>query len=123
MGSTATLCRGYPLGHTDPSPAFALHRDGWTALHWAARHGHLPSVNALIHAGAPVNIQDNGYYRWALLCGGSARGRIGGGSARASAAVTRRRTPLRCAAVYGHTDATAALLGVGADASIQDISG
>jgi len=44
--------RGYPLGHTDPSPAFALLRDGMTALHWAARHGHQRSVRALIHAGA-----------------------------------------------------------------------
>jgi ankyrin repeat protein len=120
----ATLCRGYPLGHTDPSLAFALHR--WhrrTALHLAAEHGHLRAVNALIHAGAPLDIQDNGT-RWALLCGGSAQGRIGGGSARASAAahaaVARRWTPLLWAAIDGHADAMAALLGAGADASIED---
>jgi ankyrin repeat protein len=60
----------------------------------------------------------------ALLCGGSARGRIGGGSARASAAahaaVARRWTPLLWAAIDGHADAMAALLGAGADASIED---
>jgi hypothetical protein len=67
----AALCRGYPLGHTDPSPAFALHREGWTALHFAAIHGHLPAVNALIHAGAPLEIQTNGL-GWALLCNRSA---------------------------------------------------
>ena len=52
---------------------------------------------------------------------------VGGGSARASAAanaaVARRWTPLHIAAHYGHADATAALLGAGADASIQDGSG
>jgi ankyrin repeat protein len=89
----------------------------------AAEHGHLRAVNALIHAGAPLDIQDNGT-RWALLCGGSAQGRIGGGSARASAAahaaVARRWTPLLWAAIDGHADAMAALLGAGADASIED---
>jgi ankyrin repeat protein len=62
-----------------------------------------------------------------LSCGGSARGRIGGGSARASAAanaaVARRRTPLHCAAIYRHADVMAALLGAGADASIKDSDG
>jgi ankyrin repeat protein len=28
-----------------------------TALHWAARHGHLSSVHALINAGASLDIQ------------------------------------------------------------------
>jgi hypothetical protein len=55
---------------------------------------------------------------------GRRRGRIGGGSARASAAadaaVARRSTPLHYAARYGHADAMAALLGAGADASIED---
>ena len=52
---------------------------------------------------------------------------IGGGSARASAAanaaVARRLTPLHMAAGNGHADAMAALLGAGADASIQDCHG
>jgi hypothetical protein len=69
----ATLGRGYPLGHT--SPAFALHRWGSTALHYAARYGHLRAVRALISAGAPLHIESNDRYaRWALLCGGSAAG-------------------------------------------------
>jgi ankyrin repeat protein len=49
---------------------------------------------------------------------------VGGGSARASAAanaaVARRKTPLHWAAHYGRADLMAALLGAGADASIQD---
>ena len=44
-------------------------------------------------------------------------------SAAANAAVARRSTPLHWAAVYGHADAMAALLGAGADASIQDFFG
>ena len=72
--------RGCPLGHTDPSPAFASHRYSKSALHVAAEHGHLPAVRALIHAGAPLDIQTSGRFfgifggRWALLCGGSAAG-------------------------------------------------
>ncbi len=97
-------------------------------LHHAAFYGHLPAVNALIHAGAPLDIEHYDYPRWALLCGGSARGRIGGGWARASAAANAAvdrsgRTPLHYAAINGHADAIAALLGAGADASIQDSRG
>jgi hypothetical protein len=57
----------------------------------------------------------------------TARGRIGGGSARASAAanaaVARRSTPVHLAAQHGEAAATAALLGAGADASIEDYRG
>jgi hypothetical protein len=67
----ATLCRGYPLGHTDPSPAFALHRYRRTALHWAVLFGHLPTARALIHAGAPLGICDNGRL---ALCAAGRRG-------------------------------------------------
>ncbi len=65
-----------------------------------------------------------------LLCGGSARGGIGGGSAWASAAagaaVARRYTPLHYAVYFGRADeiaVMAALLGAGADASIKDSGG
>ncbi len=45
------------------------------------------------------------------------------GSERASAAGARRTTPLHLAAWNGNADATAALLGAGADASIKESSG
>ncbi len=124
------------------SPAVALHRYGCTALHWAARYGHLPAVRALIHAGASLHIQTNGSGfagRWDSRLGGSARtaSPAGGipawavgsarpnrrGSERASAAGARRTTPLHCAAYSGDAGATAALLGAGADASIEESSG
>ena len=45
-----------------------MHREGWTALHYAVSHGHLPSFDALINAGASLNIQTNEYFggRWAF---------------------------------------------------------
>ncbi len=49
---------GYPLGPPTP-PQPCVHRYGNTALHWAAEHGHLPSVDALIKAGAKLNIKNN----------------------------------------------------------------
>jgi hypothetical protein len=60
--------RGYPLVHTDPSPASALHRTGWTALHYAVYLRHLPAVRALINAGAPLDIQSNN--GWAFRAAG-----------------------------------------------------
>jgi hypothetical protein len=113
--------RGYPLGHTDPSPAFALHRYGCTALHWAAEHGHLPSVCAFINAGAPLDIQD--CIGWAFLRRFGAAESVRSGWASAAATAARRATPLHCAAEYGHADVMAALLGAGADASIKNSNG
>ncbi len=107
-------CRVYPLGHTDPSPAFALHRRGRTALHYAVEHGHLAAVNALIHAGAELDARAADRYAWWALC---AAGRRAAESVRASAAAARRSTPLHRA---GRADVMAALLGAGADASLKD---
>jgi hypothetical protein len=120
-------CVGLTLwATTAPPPPFALHRwGGMTALHWAAFLGHLPAVRALVHAGAPLDIQTNDG-RWAFCAVGSARGRIGGGSARAAASAAfacRKYTPLHMAAYNGHAGAMAALLGAGANASIKDIYG
>jgi hypothetical protein len=51
---------GVPSGPHRPLPRLRLHRDagGMTALHWAARCGHVPTVCALIRAGAALDIQD-----------------------------------------------------------------
>ena len=110
---------GYPLGHPTP-PQPCVNREGRTALHWAVSHGHLPSVHALIDAGASLDIQN--IYRWAL--GRSARpiAAVGVGQCR-RCLVARRSTPLHLAADYGHAAATAALLGAGADASIENCGG
>lgn len=32
-------------------------KDGWTALHDAAAHGHVECAQALIEAGADINLQ------------------------------------------------------------------
>jgi ankyrin repeat protein len=34
-------------------------QDGWYALYWAARQGHTEIVEALLAAGAAVNVQAN----------------------------------------------------------------
>ncbi len=99
-----------------------------TALHHAVDHGHLATVRALIHAGAALDILANDYdFRWAFCGAGrrgaeSVRGRRGPVPP-AGAAVARSYTPLHLAADNGHADAMAALLGAGADASIQDSIG
>jgi hypothetical protein len=59
-------------------------------------------------------------YRQDLLGGRRAVVRLGWASAAARAAVARRSTPLHWAAYNGNADATAALLGSGADGSIKD---
>jgi hypothetical protein len=118
------------LWATPTSPSPCLHRDGRTALHFAASSGHLATVRALINAGASLHIQTNEYMgftdydsmsgRWAF-CGGR-RGRLvrsGWASAVAAAAAARRFTPLHMAAMTEHADVTAALLGAGADACIK----
>ncbi len=62
---------GYPLGRATPRQPW-LRRGRWTALIWAARRGHLPSINALINSGAELNIQDKS--RWVSCAAGGAGG-------------------------------------------------
>ncbi len=72
-----------PWATPTPPPPFALHRCDITPLHIAAQHGHLRAVNALIHAGAPLDIQD--YRRWAIVRrvgAGPNRRRVGAGQCR-----------------------------------------
>jgi uncharacterized protein len=64
---------------------------GWTALHWAAFHGKLDIVKALINAGADVNAKDNDGW-----------------------------TALHLAAKYGDLDVVKALINAGADLNVQD---
>jgi ankyrin repeat protein len=85
-----------------------------TVLHWASAHGHLPSVDALIKAGASLNIQTNDG-RWAF-CGGAA----GGPVPTPVSPFARRNTPLHTAAHYDHADVAAALINAGADMNIQN---
>ena len=133
---TGYAVSGLPPGPHRPLPAqqgevqaaFALHRKGKTALHYAAEHGHLPAVNALIHAGAPLDVQDyDRFVRWAFCAAGrrgaeSVAGRRGP-MPPSGAAVARRWTPLHYAAKYGHANAMAALLGAGAAASVENWQG
>ncbi len=108
----------WTLWATRPSPA--LPAQGWVdgaALGGAAR----PSVvRPCAHqrrrvAGHPDRLQAGPFglsaRRW---CG------LGWASAAAGAAVASRSTPLHWAAYNGNADATAALLGSGADTSIKD---
>ena len=62
------------------SPPFPIHflslqdRDGYVALHWACRNGHLECAKALLGAGADINRQaKNG---WTPLMDAARNGRI-----------------------------------------------
>ena len=68
---------------------------GVTPLHAAARHGHAACVDALLAAGAPVDL----------------------------AATDRRFTALHLAAMYGHDDCVAILLAAGASRDERDADG
>ncbi len=87
-----------------------------TVLHWASAHGHLPTVLALILAGASLNIQTN--ERWAFCVGAA-----GAASGDSGATVACRNTPLHLAAANVHADVAAALINAGADVKIKNVNG
>ena len=43
-----------------PSPVRAYHvsQDGWTALHYASREGHMEIARLLVNRGADINMKD-----------------------------------------------------------------
>jgi len=66
---------------------------GLTALHWAARHGHVEAARLLIEKGANVNAREK---------------------------AVSRSTPLHAAAVYGHLGIAKLLLAKGAEVDSMD---
>lgn len=79
-------------------PALAWKKDftsGFTALHWAAKHGKSEMVTMLVNAGAEINSRDHGGY-----------------------------TPLHIAALHGHQQIMNLLISnYGAKESVRDYSG
>ena len=96
-------------------------RNGFTALHFAAREGDLESTRLLLAAGVDVNIRSQ------PEPSGTRRGRgegPGGGGAAAAAAyqatVSAGSTPLLVATVRGHVPLALFLLERGADPNVGD---
>ncbi len=88
-----------------------------TPLHSAARYGHADVAAALINAGADMTIKN-------IHGCAFAAGAAGPASAAASAAISRRNTPLHRAAYYVNAAATAAtLINAGADVTIKNAKG
>ena len=94
-----------------PHPGPAVHRYGWTALHWAADYGNRRMIGSLVDADADVNAQDD------FGCAVSAAAI--GGVRRPSRRRRRpcRMTPLHCG--KGHSASVAELLLRGADGAVQ----
>ncbi|XP_046983932.1 GA-binding protein subunit beta-2-like, partial [Schistocerca americana] len=100
----------------------------WTALHWAARGGHVVAVSCLVGAGAEVDartsLEQSTPLHWAARCGHAGVVRLlVGASADLNARDWWGQTPLHWAAEEGHAGAAAELLLAGADRGARDRGG
>jgi ankyrin repeat protein len=87
-------------------------KDGFTAIHFAARVGDLESIQVLLAAGVPVNILTAGGESAGAAVGGGGGGRGGGGS-------TGGYTPLLIATLRAQVDVALYLLEHGADPNVD----
>ncbi|XP_047101016.1 poly [ADP-ribose] polymerase tankyrase-1-like [Schistocerca piceifrons] len=99
-----------------------------TALHVAARGGHVAAASCLVGAGAEVDARDS-CEQWTPLHWAAYNGHAGvvrllvGASADPNTRALWGRTPLHWAALWGHSEAAAELLLAGADRGAQDGNG
>jgi hypothetical protein len=101
-----------PTPHAGP----AVHSDGFTALHYAAKYGNRRMIRSLVDANADVHAQtDNG-------CAVCARGESAVECAGRVAAAVGRAGSRRCSLprANGHSPSVAELLLRGADGAVQD---
>ena len=111
------LGTGAPPWGPPPHPGPAVHRrNGFTALHYAAKYGNRRIVRSLVASGADVNVQDR------FGCAVSA---CGESPVECGRPIPRRRlpcrsTPLHWAACNGHSESVAELLLRCADGAVQD---
>ncbi|CAN0292326.1 unnamed protein product, partial [Scytosiphon promiscuus] len=103
----------------------ALDNRGYTPLIWVAEQGHLPVTEALLYAGADVNISggDDGStaLHWASREGhGGIRDALLACGAHRDVLDTRGLTPLMEAAARDHLQVVGALLVAGADETVED---
>jgi ankyrin repeat protein len=95
-----------------PSPSAAVQRDGFTALHSAAKCGNRPIVRKLLDANADIDAQDD-INRCAFSFG------IGGLTAE-SCRLPCSQAPLHWAAFHGDTGTIEELLMSGASVAIYN---
>ncbi|XP_047101022.1 poly [ADP-ribose] polymerase tankyrase-1-like [Schistocerca piceifrons] len=99
-----------------------------TALHWAARGGHVAAASCLVGAGAEVDARSS-WGQWTPLHWAAFNGHAGvvrllvGASADVNARDRWGQTPLHRAALWGHAEAAAELLLAGADRGARDERG
>ncbi|XP_047104841.1 poly [ADP-ribose] polymerase tankyrase-1-like [Schistocerca piceifrons] len=102
--------------------------NSWTALHFAARGGHVAAASCLVGAGAEVDARTS-RVQWTPLHWAAFNGHAGvvrllvGASADLNARDQWGRTPLHWAAVEGRAEAAAELLLAGADRGARDERG
>ena len=122
MRQDADAVRGLIARGGDPD---AAHGDGMSALHWAARHGDVESVELLLHAGADVEARTRlGGHTPLHVASRSAQAAVVAAlleaGADATAITSTGATALHFAAGSGAAGAIAALLDHGADADVRE---
>ena len=122
MSGDAAAVRALLVAREDVNTAQG---DGMTALHWAARRGHLEMVKMLLAAGANVRATTRlGSYTPLLLAseGGHAAviEALTGAGADPAAATASGVTPLMLASASGQVDAIRVLLSHGADVNAAE---
>ncbi len=108
---------GVPPWGPPPHPGPAVHRNGATALHWAANYGNRRMIRSLVDADADVNAKG------CIGCAVCARGES---AVECAAPSPRRRLPCRRTPLHyaawdtGDSASVAELLLRGADGAVQD---